>query len=486
MSRILDPTSPDSPPVDLGAIRTVHVLAVAGTGMGAFACLLKEAGYEVRGSDQAVWPPMSEVLSAAGIPWREGFSAENLEPPPDLVVVGNVVRRANPEADAMRARRLPHLSFPEALGALFLDTRHPIVVAGTHGKTTTTALVTWLLRTAGLDPSFLVGGVPKNLGRPSQLGRGQHFVVEGDEYDTAYFDKRPKFLHYRPQTAILTSLEFDHADIYADIEAYTAAFERFVALVPPSGRLLACAGSAAVHQVAAACPGRVETYSARTEAADWAARDLTTGPEGSHFELIHRGRPLGRLHLATGGRHNVENAVAAVAVALEAGASWDAVREGLSTFEGVRRRQELRGSPGEVTVIEDFAHHPTAVEATLGALRRRFPGRRLWAVYEPRSNTARRRIYQHRYEEAFDAADCVVVASPPPHPDPIPEAERFDPPALAEALERRGKHAYHRPTPEAVHDLLAGALRPGDVVVVMSNGSFGGLIERLLQTLESR
>ncbi len=483
----LTPSSPDSPPIDPEAVRTVHLMAIAGTGMGAFARLLQEAGYQVRGSDEKVWPPMSDLLRAAGIRWMEGFRPENLEPPPDLVIVGNVIRRVNPEAQAMRDRHLPHLSFPEALGALFLEGRHSVVVAGTHGKTTTSTLVAWLLHHNRRDPSFLVGGVGQNLGDSARLGGGPHFVVEGDEYDTAYFDKGPKLLHYRPRSAILTSIELDHADIYRDLAHYVSAFERFVALLPEDGFLAAWAGSDRVLAVARRCPGTVETYAARDGVdADWTAGDLVLGADGARFRLVHRGEDLGEMHLPLGGRHNVENALGAAAVATRLGLTPEEIAAGLATFEGVRRRQEIRGEPDGVTVIDDFAHHPTAVAETVQAIRSRYPGRRLWAVFEPRSNTARRNLYQARYAEAFDGADQVVISAPPPHPDPIPEAERFDPPGLAEALRARGLEARHLAGPEAILEALVAETNPGDVVLLMSNGAFGGLPARLVEALAAR
>lgn len=483
----MKPSSPDSPRVDLDAVRTIHLIAIAGTGMGAFARLLQQAGYDVRGSDEKVWPPMSDVLTEAGIPWMEGFSPRNLDPAPDLVIVGNVVRRHNPEAVAMRERALPHLSFPEALGELFLGTRHPVVVTGTHGKTTTTTLISWVLHQAGRAPSFLIGGVGQNLGQSARLAKGDHFVVEGDEYDTAYFDKGPKFLHYRPKTAVFTSMEFDHADIYRDMAHYTGAFENFVAILGSDGFLAACASDPEVERVARESAGRVETYSARDGvAADWTAGSLAFGPEGATFELVYQGRGLAAVRLPMVGRHNVENALATAAVTHALGLSAGEIAAGLGSFEGVRRRQEERGEVDGVLVIDDFAHHPTAVEETVAGVHARHPGRRLWAVFEARSNTARRNIYQSRYERAFDDAELVIIVSPPPHPDSIPEAERFDPTGLVAVLAGRGLEALHRPDPDTVLTHLVAEARSGDVVLLMSNGSFGSLTTRLLDALAAR
>ncbi len=521
MARTLKPSSPDSPSVDLDRVRTVHLMAIAGTGMGSFAQLLKQAGYDVRGSDQKVWPPMSDLLCDAKIPFSEGFRAENLEPRPDLVIIGNVVRRANPEAAAVRALGLPHLSFPEALGSLFLADRHPIVVAGTHGKTTTTAMLSWLLHEAGRCPSFLVGGMveglrssdPKTVRPPdieegsiaagneeqrieergrtgvsAVLGTGPHFVVEGDEYDTAYFDKGPKLLHYRPQTAILTSVEFDHADIFADEEHYESAFTRFLPLLPHDGYMAVCAGDARAVDLARSFAGcAIETYSAREDSpADWMAADMVFENGMTRFTIEHAGTVFVRASMSISGRHNVENALAATAVAARLGLSPNEIAKGLVTFKGVARRQQVVGEPDGITVIDDFAHHPTAVMETVRAVSEKYPGRRLWAVFEPRSNTARRNLHQSRYACSFDGANHVVVAAPPPHPDAIPDKERLDPSRLVREIAARGPVALHLPNPDEILGHLVGAVQSKDVVLLMSNGSFGGLSKRLVDALERR
>ncbi len=485
--RTLTPTSPDSPAVDLDSVHDIHLMAIAGTGMGALARLLQQAGYSVRGSDAKVWPPISDLLREAEIPWREGFVPEHLEPAPDLVIVGNVVRRENPQAAAMRERRLPHLSFPEALGALFLAERTSLVVAGTHGKTTTSTLLAWVLREAGLDPSFLIGGVGRNLGDAAHLGGGDLFVVEGDEYDTAYFDKGPKFLHYQPHGLILTSMEFDHADIYRDDTHYRSAFERLMKLVPGRGVVVAWAGDPAVVEVALQARAPTWTYAARPGVdALFRAESIRVEDGRARFEVYRAGERMGEVELGTPGVHNVENALAVIALGTFLGLELDTMAPALATFRGVRRRQELIGEAGGIRVVDDFAHHPTAVRETLEALRVTYPQARLWAVFEPRSNTARRNIYQAAYAEAFGAADRVVVSAPPPHPDPIPEAERFDPERLARDLEAKGIWARHLPDPGAILEALCGWLEPGDVVVSLSNGAFGGLPARLLETLEAR
>ena len=471
--------------VDPASVRRVHLVGVAGTGMGAFAGMLKAAGHEVSGSDQNVYPPMSDMLRAWGIPVLTPYAPSNLDTvKPDLVVIGNVIRRVNPEATEVRARRLPQMSFPAALGAFFLGSRHSVVVTGTHGKTTTTALLGHVLTAAGRDPSFLVGGVARNYDANFRLGSGPHFVVEGDEYDTAYFDKGPKFLHYRPRTAILTSIEFDHADIFRDLAHYEAAFERFVRLLPPEGCLAVSAAYANALRIARASAARVVTYGlgAAPDGLDYTARDVTHDPRGARFTVLERGQVLGAATLPGGGAQNVENALAVVAATRALGLEFEAIAPGLATFAGVRRRQEVRGEVAGVTVVDDFAHHPTAVRATIAALQARFPGRRLWAAFEPRSNTSRRRIHQTEYVEALAGAPCVVLKVPEPH-DMVPADQRLDADRVVADLRARGVDAHADADVDRLVRIVAEGARPGDVVLAMSNGAFGGFIDRLLAAL---
>jgi len=469
------------------AMRRVHLLGVAGSGMGSFAGMLKARGYVVSGSDSDVYPPMSEMLRAWGIEVLTPYRPENLDAArPDLVVVGNVIRRVNPEATAVRERGLPQMSFPAALGSLFLAGRHPVVVTGTHGKTTTSALLSHLLVSAGLDPSFLVGGVAQNGGVSFRLGQGPHFVVEGDEYDTAYFDKGPKFLHYRPRTAMLTSLELDHADIYRDEAHYQSAFERFVKLLPQDGFLAVSAHWPRALEVAHAARCRCVPYarSPGTSAEVWADA-VEQGPEGTRFTLVQGGAPLGKVELAVPGLHNVENAVGAWAVVSALGVSFPAAQAGFASFAGVRRRQELRAEVDGVAIVDDFAHHPTAVRETVLAMLARFPGRRLWAVFEPRSNTSRRRLHQAAYATAFDGAARVSLRIPARH-DRVPEGEELDVLRLVADLKARGLQAdAEREVPALVEEVVKG-VRPGDVVLVMSNGSFGGFHATLIERLRAR
>jgi UDP-N-acetylmuramate: L-alanyl-gamma-D-glutamyl-meso-diaminopimelate ligase len=472
---------------DVSRPSRIHVVGVGGTGMGSFAGMLRAAGHQVTGSDENVYPPMSDMLEAWGLKVMTPYAAGNLDlARPDLVIIGNVIRRGNPEATAVRERRLPQMSFPAALGAFFLASRHPVVVAGTHGKTTTSALMAHALVSAGLDPSFLVGGVTQNYAGNFRLGGGPHFVVEGDEYDTAYFDKGPKFLHYRTRTLILTSVELDHADIYRDLEHYQAAFAALVAQVPDSGTVAVSASWPDAVRLAKAGRARVVTYSAREDVeAEVRAAGLAFGPDGARFEVHEAGQAPVPVQLPLGGRHNVENALGVWAAGRSLGLSAAALAGALSTFRGVKRRQEVRGEPAGVLVIDDFAHHPTAVRETVAAVRARYPGRRLWALFEPRSNTSRRNLHQAAYALAFEGASRASVKVPEPH-DKIPPGEELDVPRLAAELSRAGVPASAAPSVEALVAEVTREAQRGDVLLVMSNGSFGGLIPKVLEALGRR
>ncbi|NTX66457.1 UDP-N-acetylmuramate:L-alanyl-gamma-D-glutamyl-meso-diaminopimelate ligase [Myxococcus sp. CA051A] len=471
-----------------GSVRRVHLVGVAGTGMGSFAGMLKAAGYEVTGSDENVYPPMSDMLKAWGIPAASPYRPENLDDAkPDLVIIGNVIRRVNPEATAVRERGLKQMSFPAALGSLFLARSHSVVVAGTHGKTTTSSMMAHVLVEAGKDPSFLVGGVTQNYSGNYRVGKGPHFVVEGDEYDTAYWDKGSKFLHYRPRTAILTSVEFDHADIFRDLPHYEATFEKFVRLIPADGQLVVCAAYPnAVKLARDGCQGRVVTYVAKEGAdADYVPRGVSFGANGARFQVVERGQVLGTVELPMGGLHNVENALSVIAAARGLGLSFDEIAKGLSTFRGVKRRQEPRGEPNGILVVDDFAHHPTAVRETIDAIHHRYPERRLWAIFEPRSNTSRRNIHQEDYAHAFTGAARASLKVPERH-DKVPVGEELDVRKLVADLQAQGITAEGSTDVQAMVDLVARESRPGDVLLVMSNGAFGGFIEKLLVALKAR
>ncbi|HXH28362.1 MAG TPA: UDP-N-acetylmuramate:L-alanyl-gamma-D-glutamyl-meso-diaminopimelate ligase [Candidatus Polarisedimenticolia bacterium] len=471
-------------PVPSPPIRRVYLIGICGTGMGSLAGLLSDAGYDVRGSDQSVYPPMSTMLRDKGIRLLEGFRPEHLDDRPDLVVVGNIATPANPEAVTARERNLPCLSMPQAIRRLFLEGRHPIVVTGTHGKTTTSALMAWVLSAADRDPSFLVGGVLRNFNRSFGLGRGEDFVIEGDEYETAFFDKGPKFMHYSPRSAILTSVEYDHAEMYPDLEAVKDAFRKFVGLVPSDGRLVYCSDEANVREVIVSARSTLVPYgSGETEG--WGGEILQTRPDGMSIAVRRQGRPYGTFDMGLSGLHNLRNALAVIAVADGRGVPAEAIGRGLKTFGGVKRRQEIRGVADGVLVLDDFAHHPTAVRLTLGGTKERYPGRRLWAVFEPRTNTTRRSVFQEEYARSFDDADRVIVA-PVDHPERAPAGQRFSVERLVEDLRRRGKDAMLLPGVPEIVTHLAGEARSGDVVLVMSNGAFGGIHDALLETLSRR
>jgi len=473
--------------VDRSRLKRIHLLGIAGTGMGSFAGMLKEAGYEVSGSDEKVYPPMSDMLQAWNIPVLTPYSPENLDrTKPNLAIIGNVIRRENPEAAEVRARRTPQMSFPSALGWLFLRSRHSIVIAGTHGKTTVSAMMGHVLVAARRDPSFLVGGVARNYDANYRLGRGAHFVIEGNKYDAAYFDKGPKFLHYLPRTAVLTSIELDHADIYRDLRHYETAFDAFVNLVPRNGTIAVCAAYPNAVRVARSGRGKVVTYATqRGHGVDFAAGNISFSTDGTRFSVLEANFPLGEVLLPMGGVHNVEDALGVIAAARALGLSFDEIAGGLSTFGGVKRRQEERGEIDGVMVIDDFAHHPTAVRETIAAVHGRYPERRLWAVFEPRSNTSRRNLHQREYAQSFEGANRASIKVPEPH-DKVPADQRLDVPALIGALQANGIQADSSEGVEPLVDRVVSESRAGDVILVMSNGSFGGFIDKLIGKLGAR
>ncbi len=462
----------------------VHMLGIGGTGMTALAGLLHESGVRVTGSDRQLYPPTSTLLERLSLEVYVGFAPEHLVPAPDRVVIGNAMSRGNAEVEEVLDRRLPYVSMPSMIEERFLPGRHSVVVAGTHGKTTTSSMLAWVLTRAGLDPGFLIGGAPLDFEFPFHVGTGAPFVLEGDEYDTAFFDKGPKFMHYRPDTALLGAVEFDHADIYKDLEQVTTAFRRFVGLVPRRGLLVANHDAATTREIAAAAPSRVASYGLSPDAM-WRAEACTEGPAGGRCHVRRAGEPFADLELGVPGRHNLLNALATLVAADDLGVPKDEIFAGLASFRGVRRRMEVVGTAAGVTVIDDFAHHPTAIAETLRSARSRYAGRRVWAVLEPRSWTLRRNVFQARLAESFDAADHVLVAAVfgAAALDP---AERLDPDRLAAAIRERGREATFLSGADEILDRLAKETRSGDVVVVMSNGGFDGLPRRLVEILASR
>ena len=474
---------PELPAPD--ALSTVYLIGICGTGMGSLAGLFQASGYLVSGSDDAAWPPMSTRLADLGIRVIQGYDAAHLEPAPDLVVVGNACTPRHVEAASARERGLTQASLPEALRRYFIEGRTSLVVAGTHGKTTTTSLLVHVMRSAGLDPSFLVGGVMRNGNASYGVGEGQHFVVEGDEYDSAYFDKRPKFLHYAPHRAIVTSMEFDHANIYDDWTDYREAFRTFASTIPAGGTLVLNGDAPEVAALGLWTRAEVITYGVEAPFVDFTATSLVHENGGTSFNLVRRGEDLGRLFLPLAGTHNLLNTLAVCAVALGEGVTVGALRCGLASFEGIKRRQEIRGEEAGALVIDDFAHHPTAVRATIQAIRERWPDRRLVAVFEPRSNSSRRKVFEAGYIEAFLGADAVFLTTPPfRHND---RREDFmDVNHVAAELVRAGIPVGLGKDADELLPHLSRFAQSGDVVLIMSNGDFGNLHARLLDELKAR
>lgn len=460
-------------------IRSVYFVGIGGIAMASAAAALKARGLAVAGSDQAIYEPAAGILRTAGIAPQPAYRAKNLEPTPDLIVIGNAISRGNPEAEAVLERRLRYCSLPELLREFFLRGRRSLVVAGTHGKTTTASLLAWVLECAGRQPSFLIGGVPNNFGVGARFNDSEWFVIEGDEYDTAFFDKRSKFVHYQPEVALLNNLEFDHADIFDNLAAIQKSFSHFIRLVPRNGLVLANGDDLNLAPLLNVdfCPvtrfGLGETNGLR-------ARIVDLAPDHTDFAV---GKEQFRLCLA--GEFNVRNALGVLACARHCGIPDATIRAAFVSFRGVRRRMEIKGTAGGVTVVDDFGHHPTAIAVTLRALRLRFPQRPLWAVFEPRSNTTRRRVFQSELPGALAMADKVVVAQVA-RLEQLPPADRLDPEQLMRDLREAGRPARYLPDVASIVQFVAAEARPGDVVAVLSNGGFGGIHDKLLAALERR
>src|ERR1700704_6628514 len=472
----------------------IHLIGICGTAMASLAGMLKQRGFRVTGSDAAAYPPMSDFLGELGIPVAQPFDPRNVDPQnadqsgasrPDLVVVGNAVSRGNVELERVLDDRIPFCSLPQILHDEFLVGKEVLVVAGTHGKTTTTSMLAWIFETAGLQPSFLIGGIAENFGRSFGLGEGKHFILEGDEYDTAFFDKGPKFLHYFPDSLILTSVEFDHADIYKDLDAVETAFKRLVNLVPRRGRIVAFdSGDASSESLnrclqKAFCP--VERYGASNRAS-WKIANLKLGEERTSWSVLRDGKPWADFEFPLGGEYNVWNATAAAALAANYEISKDVIAKALKTFRSVKRRLEVKAQVNGITIIDDFAHHPTAIEQTILALRARYPKSRLWVVLEPRSNTMRRNVLQDALARSLALADQVVIAAIFKS-EAIPEAERLDLNRVIDEIQKRGKQARIFADADAIVSAIAPELRERDVVAILSNGGFGGIYEKLPQRL---
>jgi UDP-N-acetylmuramate: L-alanyl-gamma-D-glutamyl-meso-diaminopimelate ligase len=462
----------------------IHLIGICGTAMASLAGMLKQRGFRVTGSDAAAYPPMSGFLAELGIPVAQPFDAGNLQPAPDLVVVGNAISRGNVELEHVLDQRVPFCSLPQLLHDEFLRGKEVLVVAGTHGKTTTTSMLAWIFHTAGMQPSFLIGGIAENFGSSFHLGQGKHFILEGDEYDTAFFDKGPKFLHYFPDAVILTSVEFDHADIYKDLDAVETAFRRLVNLIPRRGRIIAFDGgtgealeSASLDRCLSRAFSPVERYGSGARA-DWKISNLALGAGKTSWTVSQKDRPWADLEFPLAGEYNVWNATAAAAMAAAYGISKNEIAAALKTFKSVKRRLEVKAQVNGITIIDDFAHHPTAIAGTLKALRARYAGSRLWAILEPRSNTLRRRVLQADLARSLAVADEVIVAGVF-RSEAVPENERLELPELAADIQKHGRRARLIRDADEIVASIAPEMRSGDVVAILSNGGFGGIYEKL-------
>ena len=464
-------------------MQRIHLIGICGTAMGTLAAMLKSRGHDVRGSDQSVYPPMSDFLRQQGITLLEGYRPEHISADIDLVVVGNAISRGNLELEEVLDRKIRYCSLPEAVRDHFLWAARSVVIAGTHGKTTTTSLAGWLLTHAGADPSVFIGGIAENFDGSFRIGGGREFVIEGDEYDSAFFDKTAKFLKYLPDIAVVNNLEFDHADIYPDLEAIRVAFRRFVNLVPRRGLLLLGADNPEAMALQEFARSRVETFGL-SDGATWQAHDLKVAQTSTAFGVRREGQPIGIFDVPLLGAYNVRNALAAIAVGAAVGLNTDTMADGLRHFRGVRRRMQLRGTAAGVMVYDDFAHHPTAIDETLTGVRSAHPDRRIWAVFEPRSATSCRRIFQQDFTRALSKADKVVLAAV--FRSSLPDEQRLDAEQIVRDLRTDGQDARYIPATDEIVRTVSREARDGDLVIVMSNGGFDNIHQKLLDALDSR
>jgi len=462
----------------IGEPRHFHFLGICGTAMGSVAAALRDRGFTVSGSDENIFPPMSDFLQRKGIPFSDPYRAENIPENAEVVVIGNAIKRGNPEVEAVLARKLYYLSLPEVLKHFFLRGRHNLVVTGTHGKTTTTALLAWIFTVADLDPGYVIGGIPKNLGQGAFFNDSQFFVIEGDEYDTAFFDKRSKFIHYLPELLIVNNIEFDHADIFHDLDEIKLSFRRLLNIVPQNGMVLLNGDDPNCVEVAQNCLAPIVQVGFSPNCAQQ-IHSLAYSAEGSRFTL---GDVPFEVPLI--GEFNVRNTAMAAAAARFYRVEPEVIQQALTSFEGIKRRQEVRGEARGIKVIDDFAHHPTAIRETLTALRHRYPGHRLWAIFEPRSNTTRRAVFQQQLPDALQLADGVFISQVAAL-EQIPEGERLNPEAVVEAIKASGRAAYYEPDADSIVKRLLPLLKPKDVVTVFSNGGFDRIHEKLLARLRT-
>ena len=462
-------------------VRKIHLIAVCGTGMGALACMLKNLGFEITGSDHKIYPPMSDFLVEQGVHIMDGFNATHISDGTDLVIVGNAVTRENPEAKRMKQMGIPFCSMPQALNHFVARDKKTLVISGTHGKTTTSSILAWMLYKAGLDPSFMIGGILQNFGSNFRLGGGDYMIIEGDEYDTAFFDKGPKFMHFRPAITVLTSVEFDHADIFQDLNHVRTAFGGFLSQLDSASLLLAFDGDENIKDLITKAHCRFEFYG-HNDHSGWSLGNVQIDAPWSIFDVLKSGKQFGTFKTRLIGRHNFFNALPVIAIADHLGTPVKKISEALETFEGIKRRQQIRGQKNGVIVMDDFAHHPTAVRETLEAVKSFYADKRLIAVFEPRTNSSMRNVFQNIYPQSFDFADHICIRQPPLLKK-IPAAERFSSEQLVADLKKRGKDAHFFADTDSIVEFLVRQAAPGDLVLVMSNGSFDNIHERLLDRL---
>ena len=462
-------------------IKSIYIIAICGTGMASLAGLLQKSGYLVTGSDANIYPPMSTLLKSSGIDIKSGYQRNNITADIDQVIVGNAVSKDNSEVLAVQEKGIPYISFPEAIKKFYLKNQKSLVVTGTHGKTTTTALLSWVLHSAKRKPGFMVGGWMKNFDGNHAIPEGKFFVSEGDEYDTAFFDKGPKFLHYSPFASILTGIEFDHADIYRDLDHIKNSFRKFVNIIHPSGFLLAAFSDKNVQDVLADASCQVETYGF-SSSADWVIGDYKFVSGKGYFTLSHQNVNVANFNLPMIGRHNIQNATSVAVMGLKLGLTTQEIQEGFHTFKGIKRRQEVLGVKNGVTVIDDFAHHPTAIQLTLEGIKEAYPGQRIWAIFEPRSATCKRKVFEDRLPKSFTPADLVIIADLFA-PDKIDPKDRLNPELVVENINNDGGDAYFIPDTEALINKLITECRPKDVLLIMSSGGFSGIHQKLIARL---
>ena len=463
-------------------IKNIYMIAICGTAMGSLAAMLKSQGYHVTGSDSHVYPPMSTFLESQGIKVFEGFDADHLSPIPDLVIIGNAMSRGNSEVEAVLENKIPYTSMPEALKSFFIQGKNSIVVSGTHGKTTTSALIAWLLEYGGKDPGFLIGGIPKNFEQGFKIGKSNLFIVEGDEYDSAFFDKAAKFFHYLPYMLVINNIEFEHADIYDNVKQIKLAFRRLINLVPRNGLVLANIEDSNVMELSpnAFCP--VQTFGLQKDAY-WRADNIEFYEAHTSFDIIKQGSLFSTVSVQLTGFHNIRNTLAAVAAVHFSGLTPEQIKQGLPLFRNILKRLEVKANINGITIYDDFAHHPTKVRSTINGLRCRFPDRKIWAVFEPRTATSKRKIMEDQYAAAFDEADVTIIA--PLHlPEKVKAEERLSVEALIEKIKKRNNEALYLPSVQEITNFLASRVEPGDQILIMSNGAFDNIHQILISKIK--